>query len=90
MPRGIWVIAIAGLVYLQYRLWLGPGGYLDARELQARVDSAVEVNREMQVRNRVIEAQIHSLEHDPKAIEYHARTDLGMLKPGETFFLIVN
>ncbi len=89
MPKGIWVIAVAGLVYLQYRLWLGPGGYLDAAELSQRVESARQHNARLAERNARIEAEIDRLERDPAAIEYHARADLGMIKPGETFYLIV-
>lgn len=90
MPKGIWVIAVAGIVYLQYRLWLGPGGYLDAAELAQRVESGQQHNAELARRNARIEAEINRLENDPEAIEYHARADLGMVKPGETFYLIVH
>ncbi|MGJ8668805.1 MAG: septum formation initiator family protein [Oceanococcus sp.] len=90
MPRWTWVIVIAGVVYLQYRLWVGPGGYLDVAELQQRVNSAAEHNATLHARNQVLEAEIDRLETDPAAVEYHARADLGMIRPGETFYLIVH
>ncbi len=89
MPKGTWVIAVAGILYLQYRLWLGPGGWLDARELGQQVEAAAAHNARLQERNDLIEAEIDRLENDPAAIEYHARADLGMIKPGESFYLIV-
>lgn len=90
MPKGSWVIALAGLLYLQYRLWLGPGGFTDATELERQVESARAHNAQLLVRNQRIEAEIDRLNHDPAAIEYHARADLGMIRPGESFYLIVH
>jgi cell division protein FtsB len=90
MPRWTWIIAVVGALYLQYRLWIGPGGYLDVAELQARVDAAQQQNEFLQQRNDAIETEITRLETDPAAIEYHARVDLGMIKPGESFYLIVH
>ena len=90
MPRWTWVIVIAVLVYLQYRLWIGPGGYLDVASLQDRVESARAHNSELKTRNLLLEAEIERLETDPAAVEYHARADLGMIRPGETFYLIVH
>ncbi len=90
MPKWTWVIAIAGLLYLQYRLWIGPGSYADAARLGARVEAAAQQNEELLARNAAIEAEIARLENDPAAIEYHARADLGLIKPGESFYLIVH
>ncbi len=89
-PKGTWIIAVAGIVYLQYRLWFGAGGYLDAAELAARLEASRAHNARLMERNQAIEAEIERLENDPAAIEYHARADLGMIKPGESFFLIVH
>ncbi|ORE87018.1 septum formation initiator [Oceanococcus atlanticus] len=90
MPRSTWVIIGAGIIYLQYRLWIGPGGWLDAADLSAQVEAAATHNTQLRVRNQALEAEIERLETDPDAIEYHARADLGMVRPGETFYLIVH
>ena len=90
MPRWIWVIAIAGLIYLQYRLWIGPGGYTEVAELGQRVEDARSHNQALRQRNQSLEVQIRRLETDPAAVEYHARADLGMIRQGETFYLIVH
>lgn len=90
MPRSALVIALAGLLYLQYRLWLGPGSYAEVRALSQRVMQAAQHNESLVERNARIEAEIWRLENDPDAIEYHARADLGMVRPGESFYLIVH
>ncbi len=77
-------------MYLQYRLWIGPGGFLDVADLNARVEAARSHNAELRERNQLLEAEIERLETDPAAVEYHARADLGMIRPGETFYLIVH
>lgn len=89
MPRSSWIIALAGVVYLQYRLWIGPGGYTDVLEISDRVESARTHNAQLKQRNALLEAEIDRLERDPAAVEYHARADLGMIREGETFYLVV-
>lgn len=90
MPRWALVIAVGLVVYLQYRLWIGPGGYADVVDLSARAQTARDTNSQLSQRNAQIEAQIVRLETDPAAIEYHARADLGMIRPGESFYLVVH
>lgn len=84
-------IALLGLclLVLQYRLWLGDGGLLERHrlklqiaELRAQVDSARE-------RNQALEAEVWDLKHNLAAVEERARRDLGMIRQGETFVLIV-
>ena len=90
MPRWGLAIAVGVVLYLQYRLWIGPGGAADIAELSQRAAAAAAENAALQQRNARIEAEIERLESDPAAIEYHARADLGMIRPGESFFLVVH
>lgn len=90
MPRWALVIAVGVLLYLQYRLWIGPGGLSDAAKLSERAAGVAAENAQLRQRNARIEAEIERLESDPDAIEYHARADLGMIRPGESFFLVVH
>ena len=43
----------------------------------------------MQARNQEMYAEIDDLHRGVEAIEERARNELGMIKPGETFFRIV-
>ena len=74
---------------LQYRLWLGDGGIFDTRRLQKAVDEQAESNTQLQLRNSVLEAEVADLHNSGAAIEAHARTELGMIRKGETFYLVV-
>ena len=74
---------------LQYRLWLGDGGVFDTRRLQQVVDQQSESNTQLQLRNSVLEAEVADLHNSGAAIEAHARSELGMIRKGETFYLVV-
>lgn len=74
---------------LQYRLWVGEGSLAHANQLQGRVDSQRAVNAASRERNRILRAEIIELKRGPASVEARARSELGMVKPGETLFLIV-
>ncbi len=74
---------------LQYRLWVGDGGIFDTRRLQKVVNEQAESNTQLQLRNSVLEAEVADLRNSGAAIEAHARSELGMIRKGETFYLVV-
>ncbi|MDE0854046.1 MAG: cell division protein FtsB [Nevskia sp.] len=77
------------LAGLQYRLWIGDGGVFDSRRLQQAVDQQADANNQLQLRNAVLEAEVADLRNSGEAIEAHARSELGMVRKGETFYLVV-
>lgn len=77
------------LTGLQYRLWIGDGGVFDSRRLQQAVDQQADANKQLQLRNAVLEAEVADLRNSGEAIEAHARSELGMVRKGETFYLVV-
>ena len=79
----------AMVLVLQYRLWVGEGSLAHASQLQARIDTERAINAAGSERNRLLRAEIIELKRGPESVEERARSDLGMVKPGETLFLIV-
>lgn len=77
------------LVLLQYRLWLGDGGMREVHRLRAEIEVQLEQNRALQERNRTLGAEVQDLKKGTVAIEERARTDLGMVGRGETFYQVV-
>jgi cell division protein FtsB len=77
------------LAGLQYRLWIADGGMFDTRRLLLAVDEQGEANAELQKRNAVLEAEVGDLRNGGAAIESHARSELGMIRQGESFYLVV-
>ena len=76
------VVLIAGL---QYQFWLGEGGYFPHQALTQQITHQAEVNDELKERNRILAAEVYDLKNGAEAIEEHARLDLGLVKPNETF-----
>ena len=79
---GLAIILIAGF---QYIYWFGEGGHNDHQKLSQKVQQQIELNAELKERNRVLAAEVYDLKNGVEAIEEHARLDLGLLKPHETF-----
>ncbi len=77
------------LVLLQYRLWLGDGGMTEVHRLRAEIEAQREQNRALKERNRTLYAEVQDLKKGTVAIEERARTDLGMVGKGETFYQVV-
>ena len=77
------------LALLQYRLWLGEGGMREVRRLQVEIQAQLDENRQLKERNRTLAAEVLDLKKGTVAIEERARTDLGMVGKGETFYQVV-
>ncbi|HLF29992.1 MAG TPA: cell division protein FtsB [Xanthomonadales bacterium] len=77
------------LVLLQYKLWLGEGGFTDTRRLEQRVAEQALENEQLEQRNRELEAEVEDLRQGYEAIEERARSELGMIKEEEEFYQVV-
>jgi cell division protein FtsB len=77
-------VLIVLLVGLQYRLWFGDGSLSEVVQLSQK-----ERLRELEERNKKLEAQVLDLQNGLDAFEEKARNDLGMIKQGETFIQLI-
>ncbi|NIB39799.1 cell division protein FtsB [Pseudomaricurvus alkylphenolicus] len=82
----ILVILLAGL---QYRLWVGEGSLAEVVRLSGEIETQRTENERLRERNRVLAAEVEGLKSGLDAVEERAREDLGMIKPGETLFMVV-
>ncbi|CZF78654.1 cell division protein FtsB [Grimontia sp. AD028] len=76
--------------WLQYHLWWGKNGVDDYLAVTAVADSVAQANDKLHQRNQQMYAEIADLKRGQEAIEERARNELGMIKPGETFFRVVS
>lgn len=74
------------LMGLQWRLWFGDGAYREMAALEQEVEKMVEKNTQQMQRNQMLEAEVQDLKHRMAALEERARTNLGMIRKGESFF----
>ena len=86
-----WVMAIliTLLVVLQYRLWIGEGSLAHRAQLQQQIDQQQTENERLQERNDTIALEVRELKSGHESIEERAREQMGMIKKGETFFMVV-
>ena len=77
------------LAGLQYTLWLGNGGHQQVAGLRQQVATQQAENLRLQERNDALAAEVEDLKSGEAAVEERARSELGMVKPGETFYRVV-
>lgn len=89
MLRWIALILILLLIGLQIKLWSGNGSMRDVDSLRVAVKKQADENIRLQQRNQALGADVIDLKHGEQAVEARARNELGLIKPGETFYQVV-
>ena len=82
-------VLILILFGLQYKLWFGDGSLSEVVQLSRELDVQKAKLREVEERNKILEAQVLDLQNGLDAFEEKARNDLGMIKQGETFIQLI-
>ncbi len=78
-----------GLGVLQYKLWLGDDSRRELKEVEQNVAFQLSTNAALSERNEALEVEVLDLKNGLEAVEERARSELGMIEEGETFYLIV-
>jgi cell division protein FtsB len=89
MLRWVAVILILLLIGLQLKLWSGNGGMHEVDSLRVAVKKQTDDNAKLLQRNQAVGADVLDLKHGDQAVEARARTELGLIKPGEVFYQVV-
>jgi cell division protein FtsB len=84
------VIGAVVLIGMQVRLWFSDVGILARGDLEARVADQARRTQELDERNRRLAVEVAALKSGPAGVEARARSELGMIKNGETFYLVVD
>ena len=85
------ILAFLGFAFitLQYQLWLGDDSVRTLNKLQLEVEAQRVNNEGLMERNRLVEIEVLDLKNWLEAVEERARSELGMIGKGETFYLLV-
>jgi len=84
------VYILAGLfIALQYPLWFGSGGLLALWKLKQEIAAQKAENSGLREHNRALEAEVLDLKQGLESAEERARSELGMVKKGESFYQII-
>jgi cell division protein FtsB len=89
MLRILVLVLAVMLAWLQYRLWFGAGGQGELAQLREAIARQERDNAGRQQRNDALAAEVEDLKSGEAAVEERARSELGMIKPGETFYRVV-
>jgi len=84
--RTIIVVLIVLLVVLQVQVWRQYGR---VAELEQRVETQRKENGDLAARNAALAAEVDDLQSGLEAVEERARAELGLIREGESFFLVV-
>ena len=88
--RWLLIILMVLLAGLQFRLWVGEGSLAHQFELDTQIDEQRDENQRLKWRNEKVAQEVESLKTNLESIEEKARTDLGMIKEGEIFYLVID
>ena len=82
-------VFVVMLILLQYALWGGKQNVIDLYRLNRQVDDVRNENHKFHSRNDQLHEDVIDIKSRLGAIESLARFDLGLIKPGETYYQIV-
>jgi cell division protein FtsB len=82
------VLALLAIALL-WQLERGEGGRAELAELRSRIAAQEAENARLAQRNQALAADVAELKSGEAAVEDRARAELGMIKPGETFYRVV-
>jgi len=91
MRKAPWLLLVLVLLlgWLQYKFWFGVGSSGQVVALEQQVDVQKRENAGLQERNDALAAEVEDLKSGESAVEERARSELGMIKPGEKFYRVV-
>ena len=78
------------LIALQASLWFGEGSISHYVGLKSQISQQALQITEMQQRNDALAREVYQLQNGYHAIEAFARSQLGMIKADETFYLVID
>jgi cell division protein FtsB len=85
------VVAVLLLVLLglQYRLWFGEGSLAEVAALKRQLAAQRAELKDLHERNATLQAEVDDLKEGLAAIEARARSELGLIREGETYFQLL-
>lgn len=85
--RVILLLLLVLLIAAQLRLW---SELREVRELRVQYQEQLDENARLQARNEALAAEVDDLRGGLEALEERARSELGLIREDEEFFLIVD
>ena len=85
----VFAVLLLVLLALQYRLWVGEGSLAEVTTLKRQLLQQRSELTDLQERNATLQAEVDDLRQGLEAIEARARSELGLIREGETYFQLL-
>ncbi len=87
----LYLLLICVIVFLAYTSVHGANGVRKFTEVNAELEQAKETTRYLSERNSMMKGDIEALRNNENfvTVENLARSNLGMIKPGEVFYRVI-
>jgi cell division protein FtsB len=82
-------IFVVLIIAIQYPLWLGKGSWLRVWEVNQQLTEQKNKNTKLASRNAALDADVRDLKEGIAAVEERARVELGMVKPSEQYYQVI-
>ena len=82
-------LLIALIIAIQYPLWIGKGSWLRVWDVNKQLTEQKNKNTKLAQRNAGLDADVRDLKEGLVAVEERARVELGMIKPNETYYQVL-
>ena len=74
------------LIIVQVNIWTGDYSYSNLKNLKKELNEKKQLTIELEESNLLLEGEKNQLRSERNSIEGLARSELGLIKPGETFY----
>ena len=88
MWKKLVIVGTLVLAWLQYGLWFGQSGHFTEVRLEKQLALQTQRVDVVKSRNAILLAEVVAMKSDVSLLEGRARRELGMIKPGEVFYLV--
>ena len=74
------------LILVQVNIWTGDYSYSNLKDLKEELNDKKQLTIELEESNLLLKEEKNQLRSERNAIEGLARSELGLIKPGETYY----
>ena len=90
MKKTFLVILSFLLITLHYHLWISHSNVFDLFRLKSSINAEKSGIEGLTLRNQRLDEEVQILKGRPEILEDRARSELGMVKANETFYVVID